>query len=92
MLGNINSTELEYVISYLRNLDDPSVETSLPKELPGLMELYKVAEYLGLEFLKRNILKELATESSEFMSYTNARRHSLSSIDEQDIEIVRYFT
>ncbi|CDW82632.1 UNKNOWN [Stylonychia lemnae] len=85
-LQNINSDQLETVIKYLYNIDDPEKHKfEMPQQFNVLMNLFETAEYLGLDQMKVQITLEIL-KKDEFQKYTNVRRHYIDNLAENQLE------
>jgi hypothetical protein len=90
-LQNISGDQLKLVIDYLYYVDDQQNEEAkneftVPQDFFTQVELFETAEYLGLDDLKIRVVTEGIMKRTEFLKYTNVRRHYLDNLNEDSLE------
>ena len=91
-LENVDGDQLQYLIHWLRKMDDPTYvkHKAYPKELDRVLELFKVADFYDLPHIKDQIIEEIANNYS-FIRHTNVRRLVFEFLDEEmSLELLAY--
>ena len=91
-LENVDGEQLQYLIHWLKKMEDPSYikHKAYPRELDKVLELFKVADFYDLPHIKTQILEEIAKNYS-FIRYTNVRRLVFEFLDEElSLELLAY--